>query len=137
MRTISKFSFLTILTLTLFACSTSKKVPPASSGHWEKLGEKSVDYRIDHDVFNVTYRNGYFSKLRFSARGGAVNVYRCVVHFENGGTQEIDLRHDLAKGNRSRMVDLSGNRRLIEKVTFWYDTKNSSRNRAIVSVWGR
>ena len=137
MRTTLRFSLFTLLTVFFFACSSSKKVPAASSERWQKLGEKVVDYGIDHDVINVTYRDGYFSKLRFAAKGGAINMHRCVVHFENGRTQEIDLRHDFVKGSRSRVVDLSGNRRLIEKITFWYDTKNFSRNKATLSVWGR
>lgn len=137
MRTRSFFLLLTVFIVALAACSSSKKVPAHSSEKWQPIGERQVNYKIDHDVLNVTYRDGTFRQLRFGVRGGSINVYRCVIHFENGESQEIDLRSTFRKGSKSRIVDLSGNRRLIDKISFWYDTKDFSANKAVVVVWGR
>ena len=137
MRTRSLFSLLAVFILVLTACSSSKKTPAYSSEKWQKIGEKRVNYTIDHDVLNVTYRDGTFKQLRFGARGGSINVYRCVIHFENGESQEIDLRNTFRKGSKSRIVDLDGSRRLIDKISFWYDTKDYSANKAVVVIWGK
>jgi hypothetical protein len=137
MRTKSFFSIFTVLAIVLIACSSGKRVPSSSSERWQKLGEKRVDYRIDHDILNVTRRDGIFKQLRFVVKSGSLNMHKCVIHFENGGMQEVDFRHSFSKGSSSRIIDLRGNRRLIENISFWYDTKNFSNSKAIVVVWGK
>ncbi|MBC7935509.1 MAG: DUF2541 family protein [Rhizobacter sp.] len=104
---------------------------------WRSLGTKTVNYKIDHDVLDVQLRDGRFKQLRFVVKGGSLNMHRCVVHFENGGQQEVELRHNFDKRSFSRIVDLKGNSRIIERISFWYDTQNSSNNRAKLSVLGK
>jgi hypothetical protein len=104
---------------------------------WRSLGTKTVNYRTDHDVLDVQLRDGRFQELRFVVRGGDLNMQKCVVHFENGGQQEIELRHNFNKRSASRVVDLKGNKRIIERISFWYDTQNSSNNRARLTVFGK
>ena len=127
-------SILRILTLLLFtiACFSFK-----APGGWEKLGEKKVDYKIDRDVINVSYRDGTFKKLRFVVTKGSLNMHNCVVHFANGEEQDINLKHDFTRGSLSREIDLQGNNRFIDKITFWYDTKGYSNNKAELAVWGK
>lgn len=104
---------------------------------WRTLGTKTVNYRIDHDVLDVQLRDGRFQQLKFVVRGGALNMHRCVVHFENGGQQEIDLRHNFDRRSASRVIDLNGNKRIIERISFWYDTQNNSGNKARLTVFGK
>ena len=104
---------------------------------WRNLGTKTVNYRLDKDVLDVQLRDGRFQQLKFVVRGGALNMYKVVVHFENGGQQEIEPRHNFAARSSSRIVDLKGNNRLIEKISFWYDTVNSSNRKAKLTVLGK
>jgi hypothetical protein len=104
---------------------------------WRSLGTKTVNYRVDHDVLDVQLRDGRFQQLRFVVRGGDLNMHKCVVHFENGGQQEIELRHNFDKRSASRVVDLKGNNRIIERISFWYDTQNSANNKARLTVFGK
>jgi hypothetical protein len=108
-----------------------------AQGRWEFLGKRAVDYGLDRDVIPVTWRDGAFDGLKFEVKGGALNMRKCIVHFENGGKQEIELRHNFGKGSDSRIVDLRGNNRLVEKIELWYDTKNIARNKAVILVYGR
>jgi hypothetical protein len=108
-----------------------------SADRWVQIGARKVDYGLDRDVIPVTYRQGYFEAIKIVVRGGALNMHKCVVHFENGGSQEVELRHNFTKGSDSRVVDLKGNKRFIEKIEFWYDTKNTADRKATVVVWGR
>jgi Skp family chaperone for outer membrane proteins len=119
--------------LTFLACSAQSY----KSNNWRKLGETNVDYRIDHDRLNANLRDGKFKQLKFVVRGGAINMYRCIVHFQNGETQEIDLRHTFNRGSDSRIIDLNGNERFIDFIDFWYDTKNYANQRATLVVWGK
>jgi hypothetical protein len=59
------------------------------------------------------------------------------VHFADGETKDIEFSDEVNKANDGRMMDLKGSNKQIEKVTFWYDTKDSSDKRSEVEVWGK
>ncbi|HRD56580.1 MAG TPA: DUF2541 family protein [Ferruginibacter sp.] len=129
----AKLSIYLSALLLLFAVTTmSFKV-----GGWRSLGTKTVNYKLDRDVLDVQLRDGVFKQLKFVVRGGSLNMHKVVVHFENGGQQEINLRHNFERRSSSRIVDLKGNNRIIEKIVFWYDTQNSANNKARVTVLGK
>jgi hypothetical protein len=109
----------------------------AQRDNWVRLGSRKVNYTLDRDEIPVTYRGGAFESIRVVVTGGSMNMHKCVVHFENGSVQEIDLRHTFTRASSSRVIDLRGNKRFIEKIVFWYDTKNLSRGRATVTVFGK
>lgn len=109
----------------------------ATAQRWERLGTRKVNYGLDHDVIKVNWTEGFFTKLKIVVTGGSLNMHRCVVHFENGSKQEIQLKYNFAKGSTSRVIDLKGNKRLIDRVAFWYDTKNFSGRKAKVTLFGR
>lgn len=109
----------------------------AQNGTWENLGMRKVDFGLDRDEIPVTWRDGKFDAIKFVVRGGSINMHKVIVHFENGGTQEIQVKHTFGRGDDSRVIDLKGNNRFIEKVVFWYDTKNFARRKATISLWGR
>src|SRR5687767_6150205 len=104
---------------------------------WVSLGSKKVDFLVDKDVIPVTYREGAFTAIKLEVNDGALNMHRCVIHFENKSTQEVELRHNFGKGSESRVIDLKGNKRFIERIEFWYDSKNAQLRKATVTVWGR
>ena len=109
----------------------------AQKPRWELLGMRKVSYKLDRDVIPVTWREGSFNAIRIVVRNGSLNMQKCIIHFENGGTKEVMLRHNFTGKSASRIIDLPGNKRLIEKIVFWYDTKNVSGRRATVLVYGR
>jgi hypothetical protein len=104
---------------------------------WEKLGERNVNFRVDRDEIFVTASEGRFTALKIKVRKGAINLHKMVVHFGDGSEQEVETRDNLAAGAESRVIDLAGNRRIITKVVFVYDTKNFADRRAEVELWGR
>ncbi len=104
---------------------------------WERLGTRKVNYGLDRDEIFVTAKDGIFTALKIKVKRGGVNMHKLVVHYGNGQTDEIELRNNLTPGSESRVLDLVGNKRIIQKVVFWYDTKNIARRRAVVELWGR
>lgn len=113
-------------------------VAQTSSGseEWQLLGKHVVDYNLDYDVIPVTYKKGTFTTLRLKVNDGNINMHRCMITFENGEKQEIQVKHQFTAG-AEKLIDLKGNNRIIEKVTFWYDTKNKSSQKAVIEVWGK
>lgn len=104
---------------------------------WEKLGSKSVNYKLDKDVIPVGVSDGVFSKLKIAVSGGNLNMHRMVIHYGNGSKEEIELRHVFSQASSSRLIDLKGNKRVIKKIAFLYDTKGLARGKAKVHVYGR
>lgn len=117
----------------IFSLNFAMNQPP----RWEKLGERQVNYGLDHDEILVTAAEGRFSALQIRVKRGGVNMHKLVVHYGNGERDEIELRDNFAAGSESRVIDLSGARRVIRTVDFWYDTKNVADRKAVVELWGR
>jgi hypothetical protein len=104
---------------------------------WEKLGQRKVNFKLDKDEIGVGRFEGFFTALQVKVTDGPVNMHKMVVHYRNGNTQEIELKNNFTAGSESRVIDLPGNKRVISKVVFWYDTKNFSDSKAVVELWGR
>jgi hypothetical protein len=68
---------------------------------------------------------------------GTVNMHKATVHFANGDKQDIDFPKNLTPQNDGEIIDLKGNDRVIEKITFWYDTKATSPEKATIEVFGK
>jgi hypothetical protein len=102
---------------------------------WEVLGQAYVNGRVDHDTILVNNR-GTFTKLQLGIRGGTIEFQRVVVHFYNGEDQEIQVRDRIPDKGKTRVIDLSGERRRIRSVEFWY-SKEGWRSRPHVNLWGR
>ena len=124
-----------IVSLLVLLCSFSVAAD-AQRGRWVFLGSANVDGGRDHDVIRVNAL-GAFTALQLGIRGGAIEFQRVVVHFENGGEQELQIRDRIRAGGRTRTIDLKGERRRIESVEFWYGKPNWRSGRPQVSLWGR
>ncbi len=131
---------LSLALATLFVMSfTTANMPNAavSADPWELLGVRKVNYALDRDEIVVTRAEGIFTALQVRVKGSPINMHKIVVHFGNGETQEIEVRETFRAGTASRVLDLPGNRRVIRKVVFLYDTKNLAGRKALVQLWGR
>jgi len=107
-------------------------------GGWVLIGEQTVTDRQDHDTIVVSGARGTFTAIRFEVRRRSVDVRRVVVHFGNGGDQEVELRSTIRAGGRSRDIDLEGAGRVIRSIDLWYDAKSIGRGgEAVVRVYGR
>ncbi|NOT76325.1 MAG: DUF2541 family protein [Cyclobacteriaceae bacterium] len=103
---------------------------------WDKLGTKVVDFTLDRDVVTASTKEAY-TALKVKVNNGTINIHKVTVHFANGDTQDVKLPAEMSKNNDGQLIDLKGNQRLIEKVTFWYDTVNKDKDKAVVEVWAK
>ena len=120
----------------LLSCSSTTYISPQADS-WQKIGQRSVTKTADRDEIKVGANKGSFNAIKLTIRKAPINMHRCVVHFENGGTQEIKFRKNMKRGSSTAAQDLRGPDRRIEKVVFWYDTVNKARQRATVELWAR
>lgn len=132
-RTIQWLPGLLLAAIAVFTLS----IAPNDAARWEKLGQRQVNYGLDHDEIVVTAREGAFTGLKLIVRKSGINLHRVVVHYGNGERDELEIRENIAPGGETRVLDLPGRRRVIRTVDFWYDTKNWEGRKAVVELWGR
>jgi virulence-associated protein VagC len=133
---INQSSYLFAFAMALLLCGYATVTRAQNAITWDKLGTKVVDYGIDRDVVTASSQKTY-NALKIKVNNGHVNVHKVTVHFANGDTQDVTLPDELTKDNDGKLIDLKGNQRVIEKITFWYDTKNADKDKAVVEVWAR
>lgn len=104
---------------------------------WDLLGTRVVNFALDHDEIAVTGQEGKFDAIKIKVLRAPLNMHKVVVHFANGGEQQVELRNNFAAGSESRVIDLTGDDRVIRRVSFWYDTKNKAKEKAVVELWGK
>lgn len=128
-----KISILFVLGLILLTSFSLNAQGP----RWEKLGMRMVNYNLDRDEIPVTLAEGTFNSVKLIVNRSPINLNRFVIHFSNGGKQDVTVRKNIPKGGETRVIDLKGGNRGIKKVVFWYDTKKIARGRAVIELWGR
>lgn len=108
---------------------------------WHKLGDRYVGHAVDRDEIDVGAKKGRFDAIKLTVRRRAVRFRDVRVHFGNGDVQDVPLRRRIEAGGETRVIRLDGEeKRVIDKVVFWYDTAGRPRRgkvQAEVVLWGR
>jgi hypothetical protein len=104
---------------------------------WKMVGSRVVDYTLDHDVVSLNNSQEAFTSLKVVVKNGTLNMHKATIHFANGDKQDITFPDVVTNETDGRIIDLKGNDRVIEKVTFWYDTRRASDEKATIEVYGR
>lgn len=103
---------------------------------WDFLGSRVVNFAIDKDEITVTAREGSFKRIKFQVRKAPVHFRKVIVHYRNGSREEVNLRDNIPAGGETRPIDLNGNNRIINKVTFYYNTKVRAKKKGKVKLLG-
>jgi hypothetical protein len=86
----------------------------------------------------VGKKEGVFNAIKIDVGRRGVNFERVVIHFANGGDQEVALRASIPARGESRVIDIDGRNRVIRSIDFWYDAKSLGRGgTSTVRVLGR
>jgi hypothetical protein len=107
------------------------------SARWELLGAKKINKSFERDVITLTAMEGTFNALKFKVKYRPVTIYDMKVHYGNGMVEDIKTRYHVQAGGESRVIDLHGSNRVIQKVVFRYETKTKTGKRAEIRLFGR
>lgn len=103
---------------------------------WNKIGETTVNMSVDRDKIDVTGHN-LFTAIKFKVTDAAINIWDITVGFENGESQEVQVRQLIRKGGETRKIDLAGKDRYVKSISLVYKTvPNDRTERATVEVYG-
>jgi hypothetical protein len=129
MKNVSRFISLVILVSclsSLFAQTTA----------WKLLGTKKVALNTDRDVISVGADEGTFKAIKLTVTKSGVQFKDMKVHFSNGTVIDVNIRRLIPAGGETRVIDLPGANRNIQKVVFWYESTERNKKRATVRLWG-
>ena len=110
--------------------------PASADGDWKKLGERSVDGKLDKDVIQVGDDDGLFTAIQVKVEGSALEMFDIKVVFGNGESFSPNTRLVFSKDTTSRLIDLPGNKRIIKRVEFRYGNLPGG-SKARVELWGK
>jgi len=107
---------------------------------WELLGEKTVGFRVDRDVINLSQSEDWFRDRRYRALhflAGGNDIYMIgirLVYFNGFGE---DFRVDrLIRQGEDLPMDLRGERSYLARIEMTYRSRPDFRGEAIIRVYG-
>jgi hypothetical protein len=111
--------------------------PGADAGRWVELGCQRVSlFGKDRDTIRVGRREGRFKAIRLHVRGADVEMLDLKVIYANGEPDDIQVRHFIRQGERTRPLDLRGRERAIDRVDMVYRTVPNFKGQATVCAEG-
>ena len=88
----------------------------------------------DVDVVNLP-GNWLFSRVKVCVYDNPVHFYDFDIFFRNGGHQDVSVRSRIDAGECTRVIDLKGGRRSIDRIKFKYEETSWFIGRATVRIF--
>lgn len=124
------FVFVAVFALTVFNSFTTQQQG------WRFIGDKWAAFGPDQDVLRVG-GNDAFRQIKIRITDGPLRIDDMDIYFENGEKMNVPLKNAFRAGQESRVIDLPGGVRKLDRVEFLYSTIGRSKGRARVAVWGK
>jgi hypothetical protein len=105
-------------------------------GKWVELGCERAGFLPDRDVIKVGRKEGRFSAVRVWSDGNRIDIREMKIVYANGDSENLAAPNSIGDGERSRPLDLKGDRRSIEQIELMYSSKPSLKGQARVCVEG-
>ena len=130
--------FIAVFPLLALAPATASADPPAAvaDGKWEKLGERTVNGKMDKDTFTVGRDDGVYTAIRIKVEGSTLKMFDVKVFFANGEVFDVKTPLYFDKDSATRVIDLPGNKRIIKRVEMKYGNVPGGGN-ARIELWGK
>ncbi len=129
--------YTTLVIFLLCLVLTGLATAAQTSGRWESLGQREVDFRNDHDQIDVGRNEGKFRQLQIRVKDAPIEITNMVVRFGNDQTFSPKLRYKFAEGSGTQVIDLPGERRTIKRIDFNYRSISRREGKGTIAVFGR
>ncbi len=120
----------------LFAIILAAGATMATAQEWRKLGEKDVNFSVDHDTIVASDKGG-IREVHMSVKYAPVKFQRVVINYKDGMKQELEYLEDVQVGTFSSSINIEGDGHIIKSIDFWYETDSLGGKKAKVTVFGR
>lgn len=120
----------------MFVLMLAAATMTVSAQGWRQLGEKDVDFKIDHDTINASDK-GKIREIHMTVANAPIKFRRVVINYKDGTKQELEYLEDVQVGTDSRSITIDGDGHIINTIDFWYETDSLGGKKAKVTVYGR
>ena len=93
---------------------------PARGQVWDFLGDAPINSTQDHEKIQISRHNAVVQAIQLRVSGDAVFFDHVVIHFGDGHSEELIVDGRIWPGGKNRVIDVSGERRVVESVELWY-----------------
>jgi hypothetical protein len=124
------FVLLTVIAFTTFNSFTSVQKD------WHFIGDKWAAFGPDRDVLRVGGNDAY-RQIKIRVTDGPLRIADVDIYFENGEKMNVPLKNVFRAGQESRVIDLPGGVRKLDRIDFLYSTVGKAKGKARVAVWGK
>jgi len=115
------------LTAAVMAAGLALAAPAMAQARFEPLGIVVYDARPVKTVIEVPRKAGGYVALRMDVTGSDVEVLDLKVMYGNGTVDDISVRQVFKAGTSSRVIDLKGGNRQIDKIGVTYVPRGPAR----------
>lgn len=126
---------LSLAVLATFAAGHGAHAQVWDSKGWVKLGERTVNGKVDRDRIEVGAVDGKFTKVTLVVERSEIELLDFEVTFGDGEHFHADTKHYFREGSRTRVIDLPGKERVIKAINLHYRNIPGG-GPAKVEVWG-
>jgi hypothetical protein len=130
-----KLIIMSVALVALAAGAREARAERWDSKGWVKLGERTVNGRVDHDRIEVGRYEGKFTKLTLYVENSDLELLDLEITFGNKERFHPEVRHVFKEGSRTRVIDLPGDERTIRSIDLRYRNLPGG-GRARVEIWG-
>jgi hypothetical protein len=109
---------------------------PEPFDHWTQLGERLLDADGRHGSIRVNAQESAYFSVRFVLKFGKLEISRVVITFQDGTKWTSVTPMPFGKGVTSRAIDLPGEKRLIQEISFDYSNVASGRSSQL-EIWAQ
>lgn len=137
MKTAGKLTVIGMVFCMVLASSCRTRIVDVDPENWEFLGKREVNFIKDTDIIRVTGSEGTFRRLMFTVQESSLEMFDITIVFGDGQTYSPPSKLNFRQGNRSRIIDLPGKRRVIRRVTFKYRSTRLRTGKATIELYGK
>jgi len=136
-RTLSLLAIIFFIVSTSFLSEQTSNKAYSDFGGWVKLGTTTVSPGVDSDILNLTDTKETFHRLKFKVSKAPVYIRNVRIIYNDRTSESHNITRHFQKGDASRVLDLVGYERIIEKVIFSYSRRNSGKKQADLVVMAK
>jgi hypothetical protein len=118
------------------ASAQQPAVQVSTAPGWHKISTTTVDLKNERDEIMVLGADR-FSALKFMVMDAPISLQDLEIWFENGTKQDVQLREQVEMGKETRVVNIDGGPKDINKIVLVYKTvPNSTNEKAQLTIYG-
>lgn len=105
--------------------------------HWHLLAREKTSIGETKQEIQLQSEKGVFTGLQFRTNGSELYIERCELIFSDGTSLELKIEQNISKNNRSKILELKSNFKMINKLNVWYKLPIKSNLTSSIEIYGK